>query len=255
MAQGSITRWLAGTMPQWMHRLSSPPHSYALAGRLAPWFLWPALALMAVGLGAGLFVAPTDRQQGDAFRIIYVHVPSAWLSLSGYAVLAGASLVGLIWRIKLAHWVAHAVAPIGASFTFLALATGSIWGKPMWGTWWVWDARLTSELVLLFLYFGYLALASAFDDRRKGDRASAMLAVVGIVNLPIIKYSVEWWSTLHQPATITALGKRTISFEMLWPLLLMWLGATLYLIALTLIRTRAITLERERHQPWAKEAC
>jgi len=250
----SFTRWSAGILPAWAHRLASPPHFYALAGRLTPWFAWPAAVLMAVGLFAGLFVAPTDHQQGDAFRIIYVHVPSAWLSMSSYAIVAGAAAVGLIWRIKLAHWVAHAAAPVGASFTFLALATGSIWGKPMWGTWWVWDARLTAELVLLFLFLGYLALADAFDDPRKGDRASGVLALVGVVNLPIIKYSVDWWSTLHQPATITALGKRAITIEMLWPLLLMWLGATLFLVAVTLTRARAITLERERAQAWVGEA-
>ena len=150
--------------------------------------------------------------------------------------------------------MAHASAPVGASFTFLALATGSIWGKPMWGTWWVWDARLTSELVLLFLFLGYLALANAFDDLRKGDRASGVLAVVGVVNLPIIKWSVEWWSTLHQPATIAKLGKPTISWDMLWPLLLVWLGATLFFIAVTLVKARALTLVRERHQPWVSEA-
>jgi heme exporter protein C len=254
MAEGrTFTGWLAGIMPGWMHRLSSPPHFYALAGRLTPWFMWPAVVLMAVGLWVGLFLAPADYQQGDAFRIIYVHVPSAWLSMSGYAILAAAAAIGLIWRIKLAHWVAHAVAPVGASFTFLALATGSIWGKPMWGTWWVWDARLTSELVLLFLFLGYIALANAFDDLRKGDRASGMLAIVGVVNLPIIKFSVEWWSTLHQPATIAKLGKPSISWDMLWPLLLMWLGATLFLAAVTLMRARAITLERERNQGWTKE--
>ena len=254
MAEGrTFTGWLAGIMPAWMHRLSSPPHFYALAGRLTPWFMWPAVALMAVGLWAGLFLAPADYQQGDAFRIIYVHVPSAWLSMSSYAILATAAAIGLIWRIKLAHWVAHAAAPVGASFTFLALATGSIWGKPMWGTWWVWDARLTSELVLLFLFLGYIALANAFDDLRKGDRASGMLAIVGVVNLPIIKYSVEWWSTLHQPATIAKMGKPSISWDMLWPLLLMWLGATLFLAAVTLVRARAITLERERNQAWIKE--
>jgi heme exporter protein C len=237
----------------WFHALASPPHLYRFAERLEPWLLWPAWALLALGLYAGLFVAPPDYQQGDAFRIIYVHVPSAWLSMAGYAALAVASAIGLVWRIKLAHWVAHAIAPIGASFTFLALATGSIWGKPMWGAWWVWDARLTSELVLLFLFFGYIALVHAFDDPRKGDRAAGVLAVVGVVNLPIIKFSVDWWSTLHQPATIAKLGKPSISWDMLWPLLAVWLGATLLFAALTFLRTRGLILERERGQPWVAE--
>jgi heme exporter protein C len=237
----------------WFHSLASPPHLYRFAALLEPWLLWPAWALLGVGLYAGLFVAPADYQQGDAFRIIYVHVPSAWLSMAGYAALAVASGIGLVWRIKLAHWVAHAAAPIGASFTFLALVTGSIWGKPMWGAWWVWDARLTSELVLLFLFLGYMALANAFDDPRKGDRAAGVLAVVGVVNLPIIKFSVDWWNTLHQPATIAKFGKPSISWDMLWPLLTVWLGATLLFAALTLLRTRAVILERERAQGWVAE--
>jgi heme exporter protein C len=237
----------------WFHSLASPPHFFRFAAALEPWLVWPAWLLLAGGLYAGLFIAPADYQQGDAFRIIYVHVPSAWLSMAGYAAIAVASAVGLIWRIKLAHWVAHAAAPIGASFTFLALATGSIWGKPMWGAWWVWDARLTSELVLLFLFLGYIALAHAFDDPRKGDRAAAVLAVVGVVNLPIIKFSVDWWSTLHQPATIAKFGKPSISWDMLWPLLAVWLGATLLFAALTLLRTRAVILERERTQSWVAE--
>lgn len=237
----------------WFHSLASPPHFFRFAAALEPWLVWPAWLLLAGGLYAGLFIAPADYQQGDAFRIIYVHVPSAWLSMAGYAAIAVASAVGLVWRIKLAHWVAHAAAPIGASFTFLALATGSIWGKPMWGAWWVWDARLTSELVLLFLFLGYIALAHAFDDPRKGDRAAAVLAVVGVVNLPIIKFSVDWWSTLHQPATIAKFGKPSISWDMLWPLLAVWLGATLLFAALTLLRTRAVILERERTQSWVTE--
>ncbi len=238
---------------QGFNSLASPPHFYRFAATLEPWLLWPAWALLAIGLYFGLFVAPADYQQGDAFRIIYVHVPSAWLSMAGYAALAVASGIGLIWRIKLAHWVAHAAAPLGASFTFLALVTGSIWGKPMWGAWWVWDARLTSELVLLFLFLGYMALAQAFDDPRKGDRAAGVLAVVGVVNLPIIKFSVDWWSTLHQPATIARFGKPSISWDMLWPLLVVWLGATLLFAALTLLRSRAVILERERAQPWVAE--
>lgn len=244
------------TLSLWFHRLASPPHFLRLAGRFEAALWWPAVLLLLVGAYGGLVLAPPDYQQGDAFRIIYVHVPAAWLSLFAYAFLAGAAAVGLIWRIKLAHLVAHAAAPLGAVFTFLALATGSIWGKPMWGTWWVWDARLTSELVLLFIYIGYIALAGAFDDARKGDRASAVLAIVGVVNLPIIKYSVEWWSTLHQPATISSmsrLGKPAITGDMLWPLLVMALGLTLYFGALTLRGTRTLLLERERDAAWLRE--
>jgi heme exporter protein C len=251
----SVNLWKSCTL--WFHQLSSPPHFLRLAGRFEAALWWPAVLLMLVAAYGGLVLAPSDYQQKDAFRIIYVHVPAAWLSMFAYAFLAGAAAVGLIWRIKLAHLVAHAAAPIGAAFTFLALATGSIWGKPMWGTWWVWDARLTSELVLLFIYFGYMALAGAFDDARKGDRASAVLALVGVVNLPIIKYSVEWWSTLHQPATISSvskLGKPSITGDMLWPLLLMALAFTLYFGALTLRRTRALLLERERDAAWLKES-
>ncbi|HEX7029164.1 MAG TPA: heme ABC transporter permease [Gammaproteobacteria bacterium] len=234
----------------WFHQLSSPPHFYRMAGRLLPWFAWPALLLILAGTYGGLVLAPPDYQQGDAFRIIYVHVPSAWLSMFGYVALAVAAGIGLIWRMKLAHVAANAIAPLGASFTALALATGSIWGKPMWGTWWVWDARLTSELILFFLYLGYIALNNAFDDRKQGDRASAVLALVGVVNVPIIHYSVEWWNTLHQPATITKFDSPSITGDMLWPLLVMWLGFTLYFIAVALQRARAETLRRERRSAW-----
>lgn len=237
----------------WFHQLASPPHFYRMAGKIMPWTGVSALLLILLGLWGGLFVAPADYQQGEAFRIIYVHVPSAWLSMFGYVALAVAAGIGLIWRMKLAHVAANAIAPIGASFTFLALATGSIWGKPMWGTWWVWDARLTSELILLFLYFGYMALNRAFDDRKQGDRASAVLALVGVINVPIIHYSVEWWNTLHQPATITKLGKPSITGDMLWPLLVMWLGFTLFFITVAFQRARAETLEREQRSAWVKE--
>lgn len=237
----------------WFHQLASPPHFYRMAGRIMPWTGVSALLLILLGLWGGLFVAPADYQQGEAFRIIYVHVPSAWLSMFGYVALAVAAGIGLIWRMKLAHVAANAIAPIGASFTFLALATGSIWGKPMWGTWWVWDARLTSELILLFLYFGYMALNRAFDDRKQGDRASAVLALVGVINVPIIHYSVEWWNTLHQPATITKIGKPSITGDMLWPLLVMWLGFTLFFITVAFQRARAETLLREQRSAWVKE--
>src|SRR6185436_16318944 len=195
----------------WFHKLASPPHAYRITGRLLPWFAWPAGLLIAVGLYGGVVLAPPDYQQGDAFRIVYVHAPSAWLSMFVYGTMAATAAIGLVWRIKLAHAVAAASAPIGASFTILALATGSIWGKPMWGTWWVWDARLTSELLLLFLYLGYMALRASFDDPQRADRASAVLALVGVINVPIIHYSVEWWTTLHQPASVTKLDKPSIA--------------------------------------------
>jgi heme exporter protein C len=237
----------------WLHKLSSPPHAYRIAGRLTPWFGWPALALIVTGLYGGLVLAPADYQQGDGFRILYVHAPSAWLSMFIYATMAAAAAIGLIWRIKLAHGVAAASAPVGAWFTFLALATGSIWGKPMWGTWWVWDARLTSELILLFLYLGLIALRFAIEDRERADRATAVLAVVGVVNLPIIHYSVYWWNTLHQGATITKLGKPSITGDMLWPLLVMLAGFTLYYLGVLMTRLRAEILRRERDASWLQK--
>jgi len=222
---------MAFGIPGWLHRLASPPHFFRVAGTLQRWLLWPSLACIAAGAYGGLVLAPADYQQGDAFRIIYVHVPSAYLSMMVYVLLASASAIGLIWRIKLAHAVAASAAPVGASFTFLALVTGAIWGQPMWGTWWVWDARLTSELILLFLYFGYMLLRAAFDDIGKADRASAVLALVGVGNIPIIHYSVVWWSTLHQGPTISKLDNPSITADMLWPLLAMILGFTLFCFA------------------------
>ncbi len=241
-------------MWKFIHKWGSPPHFWRLSTTLAPWFGWLALLLIVAGTIGGLFLAPADYQQGDGFRIIYVHVPSAWLSMFAYVVMASSAAVGLIWHIKLCHSLAAAAAPVGASFTFLALATGSIWGKPMWGTWWVWDARLTAELVLLFLYFGYMALRAAIDDENRADRASALLAIIGVINIPIIKYSVEWWNTLHQPATISKIGKPSIDTEMLIPLLLMWLGFTCYFFFLLLVRGRAEILARERNKQWMKDA-
>jgi heme exporter protein C len=236
----------------WFHKLASPPHAYRIAGTAAPWLGWLALILIVAGLYGGLVLAPPDYQQGDAFRIVYVHAPSAWLSMFVYATMAFAAAIGLVWRIKLAHAVAAASAPVGASFTFLALATGAIWGKPMWGTWWVWDARLTSELLLLFLYAGVIALRGSIDDRDRADRASAVLAIVGVVNLPIIHYSVVWWNTLHQPSTLTKIAKPSMAGEMLWPLLVMLLGFTLYYGAILAVRLRAEILRREREAGWLR---
>jgi len=236
----------------WLHKFASPPHAYRIAGRLVPWFGWPAFLLIAAGLYGGLVLAPPDYQQGDAFRIVYVHAPSAWMSMMVYATMAFAAAIGLIWRIKLAHAVAAAAAPVGAWFTFAALATGALWGKPMWGTWWVWDARLTSELILLFLYLGFIALRASFDDRDRADRASAVLAIVGVVNLPIIHFSVSWWNTLHQPSTITKFGKPSMDGDMLWPLLTMFFAFTLYFAAVLMVRLRAEILQRERNASWLR---
>ena len=238
----------------WFHKLASPPHFYRVAATLTPWFGWPALVLIVVALYGGLVLAPADYQQGDAFRIIYVHAPSAWMSLFVYVVMAVSAAIGLIWRMKLAHAVAASCAPVGASFTFAALATGALWGQPMWGTWWVWDARLTSELILLFLYLGYIALRASIEDLQRADRASAVLAIVGVINVPIIHYSVVWWNTLHQASTVTRMGAPTISTSMLVPLLMMILGFTLYFVAVLLVRVRGEVLRRERNALWIREA-
>lgn len=238
----------------WFHRLGSPPYVYQLAARLTPWFAWPAAALIVAALYGGLVLAPPDYQQGEGFRIIYVHAPSAWMSLMVYTTMAVAAAVGLIWRIKVAHGVAASCAPIGASFTVAALVTGMLWGRPMWGTYWQWDPRLTSELVLLFLYVGYMGLRSSIEDPQRADRASALLAIVGIVNVPIIHYSVEWWNSLHQAPSVMKFGKPTIPPSMLVPLLMMLLGFTLYFVAVLLTRLRGEVLRRERAASWLKEA-
>jgi len=234
------------------HHYSSPKYFYTLSGHLIPWLGWSCLILMLAGLYYGLIVAPTDYQQGESYRIIFVHVPSAWMSMFIYMVIAGAGAINLIWRIKLADVIAVSSAPIGASFTFLALATGSLWGKPMWGTWWVWDARLTSELILLFLYLGLIALSAAIEDKRVAGRASAVLALVGVVNIPIIHYSVEWWNTLHQGPTVTKFDAPSIHISMLIPLILMALAFKLYYATVVLMRARCEILERERNTDWVK---
>ena len=238
----------------WFHRLASPPHVYALATRLTPWLSWPAAALIVAGLYGGLVLAPPDYQQGDGFRIIYVHAPCAWMSLMVYVTMAISAAVGLIWRMKVAHAVAASCAPIGASFTFAALATGSLWGRPMWGTYWEWDPRLTSELILLFLYLGYMGLRSAIDDAQRADRASALLAIVGVINVPIIHYSVLWWNSLHQAPSVMKLAKPEMPAAMLIPLLMMLAGFTLFFFALLLVRMRAEILNRERTANWIREA-
>jgi heme exporter protein C len=235
------------------HKLASPKYFYALSGRLIPWFSVATALLFAYGLYDGLVLAPSDYQQGDSYRIIFIHVPAAWMSMFIYMVMAGAGAIGLVWKIKLADIMAASCAPIGASFTFLALVTGSLWGKPMWGTWWVWDARLTSELMLLFLYLGYIALQAAIDDTRTAARASTVLALVGVVNIPIIHYSVVWWNTLHQGATVTKLGAPSIATSMLIPLLVMALAFKLYFIVVVMMRARTELLARERGSSWVRE--
>jgi heme exporter protein C len=234
----------------WFHRFGSPPHFYRLATRLTPWFAWPALLLMLAGLADGLGWAPPDYQQGEGWRIIFVHVPAAVLSMMVYATLAMSAAVGLIWRMPVAYAVAAACAPIGATFTALALATGMLWGKPMWGTYWEWDPRLTSELLLLFLYLGYMGLRSAFDDLGRADRAAAVLAVVGVVDLPIIHFSVIWWNSLHQAPSILKFGAPSMPPSMYVPELLVLGGFTLYFLALLMVRSRAEVLRRERNAHW-----
>lgn len=237
----------------WFHRLASPPHIYRVAGTLTPWFAWPAGLLIVSALYAGLFLAPPDYQQGDGFRMIYVHAPSAWLSVMIYGVMATAAAVGLIWRMKVAHAAAASCAAIGASFTLVSLITGMLWGKPMWGTYWVWDPRLTAQLVLLILYLGYMALRSGIDDLGRADRASAVLAIIGVVNLPIIRYSVEWWNSIHQAPSVMKMERPSMPFDMLAPLLMMLLGFTLLFAAVLLVRMRAEVLRRERGASWVKE--
>ena len=240
-------------MWQFIHKMASPKFFYRLSSRLLPWLSVVLVIILAYGLIGGLYLAPPDYQQGHSFRIIYIHVPSAFLSLMVYAILAISAAVGLIWKIKLADIAAKASAPLGACFTFLALATGALWGKPMWGTWWIWDARLASELILLFLYFGYMALHTAIVDKQQAARASAIVALMGVVNLPIIHYSVVWWNTLHQGATLSKFEKPSIAPAMLYPLLAMICAFVLiYSIAL-LVRMRYEIVQREKNSQWVQE--
>lgn len=237
----------------WFHKLGSPKIFYRLSQRLTPWLGGITAVLLAVGLYWGLVVAPTDYQQGDSYRIIFIHVPAAWLSMFVYMVMAVSGAIVLIWRMKVTEAIMRASAPLGAWFTFLALVTGSLWGKPMWGTYWVWDARLTSELILLFLYLGFIALQNAIEDRRTAARAGAILALVGVVNIPIIHYSVEWWSTLHQGATVSKLDTPSITLDMLAPLLVMAVAFTLYYATVVLMRARCEIIEAESASSWVRE--
>jgi heme exporter protein C len=227
-----------------INRFANPARFMRLSARLLPWCAWPCLLVLAVGLYLALVAAPPDYQQGEAVRIMYVHVPAAWMALDVYLFVAVASGWSLVARHPLAEVAARAAAPIGAAFTFVCLVSGSLWGRPMWGTWWVWDARLTSVLVLFFLYLGYIALVNAFDDPRRGSRAGSVLALVGVVNLPIIEFSVVWWNTLHQPASVMRLDGPTIALPMLIPLLVMAVGFALLFATLLLLRMQTLLLER-----------
>jgi len=227
-----------------LHRFANPGRFLRMAARVQPWLNLSAMALTLTGLAWGLFFSPADWQQGDAVRIMYIHVPAAWLASAGYLSLAIASFFSLVWRHPLADLAAAEIGPVGAGVTALCLATGSLWGRPMWGAWWVWDARLTSVLVLFFLYLGHVALVRAFDDPQRGYRAGAILALVGVVNLPIIKFSVQWWNTLHQPDSITLTGAPTMYVGMLWPLLVCALGFSLGFAAIVTARLRAAVMER-----------
>jgi heme exporter protein C len=227
-----------------LHRFANPGRFLRLSGLVLPWLAVAGLVVTGVGLIWGLAFSPADWQQGDAVRIMYIHVPAAWLASAGYLALAACSFVSLVWRHPLADLAAAEIGPVGAGFTALCLGTGSLWGKPMWGAWWVWDARLTSVLVLFFLYVGHVALVRAFDDPLRGYRSGAILGLIGVVNLPIIKFSVDWWNTLHQPDTITLTGAPSMYIGMLWPLLFSALGYTFVFAALVIARTRAAVMER-----------
>jgi heme exporter protein C len=247
------TRHRQNALLRFFHRLAVPRYFYDTAGLLVPWLGWTAVLLALIALYGGLLVTPPDYQQGDSVRIMYVHVPSAWMSLFIYMFMFVNAVISLIWRIKLSDIMANSSAAIGAAFTFLALFTGAMWGKPMWGAYWVWDARLTSEAILLFLYAGVIALNLAIEDRRAAARATAILIVVGVVNIPIIHYSVEWWSTLHQGPTITKLDKPSITMDMLWPLLVMMLAFKFYFFSNLLMRARMELLRREKQSQWVNE--
>lgn len=234
-------------------KYSSPQTFYPLAGKLVPWFAATAAILIAYGLYLGLLIAPTDFQQGDSYRIIFVHVPASILSMFLYVVMAIYAALGITLNARLSYTMATSIAPTGAMFTFLALLTGSFWGKPTWGAWWVWDARITSELILLFLYIGYMSLQAAIDDKRRSDRASAVLAIVGVINVPIIYFSVKWWNTLHQGSSINFSKSSTVAPIMLQAMLIMLLGFWLYSVAVILTRARREIEDRERTAAWLQE--
>lgn len=240
-------------MFKWLDPYAKPQVLFATLLWWQRWLMPLAVVVLLLGTVWGLGFTPADYQQGDSYRIIHVHVPAAIWSMGVYAWMAVAAFIALVWQVKTAQWAIGAMAPIGAVYTLIALFTGAAWGKPMWGTWWVWDARLTSELILLFLFLGVMALQNAFTDRQTGDKAASVLAVVGVVNLPIIHYSVEWWNTLHQGATITKFAKPSMDPSMLWPLLICILGFALLFGALTCLRLRTAILQHEAHRPWVRQ--
>jgi heme exporter protein C len=235
-----------------LYTYASPANFYRLAGKLIPWFSWGAGLLTVWGLYISFFLAPTDFQQSEAYRIIFIHVPAAWMSMFIYLVMAFWGAIGLAFNTRLSFMMARALAPTGALFTFIALWTGALWGKPMWGAWWVWDARLTSELILLFLYVGIIALWAAIDDVKRGDRAGSLLTLIGAINVPIIYFSVKWWNTLHQGSSINLMKAPSMAAIMLQGMLVMAIAAWFYTIAVALVRVRSIILERERQADWVK---
>lgn len=235
-----------------LYRFASPATFYPLAGKLIPWFAAAGVLFGLVGLYIGMLLAPTDFQQGEGYRIIFIHVPTSWMSMFIYLVMAFWAAIGLAFNTRLSGMMAQALAPTGALMAFLSLWTGALWGKPMWGTWWVWDARLTSELILLFLYIGYMALVAAIDDPRRADKAGGILLLVGVVNIPIIYFSVKWWNTLHQGSSVN-LTKSSMAEIMLWGMLLMALAFWMYAIAVALARVRTLMLERERNAEWVRK--
>ena len=238
---------------RWFHQLGSPPAFDRFAARWAPVAYVLGLAVMAWGLYGALFVVPADYQQGDSFRILYIHVPSAWMSMFVFGLMALYAAISLVWRIKLCEILAMACAPIGAGFTLITLLTGAIWGRPMWGTWWDWDPRLTTELILLFLYLGVIGLYNAIDDRRAAARAAGLLAIVGVALLPVIRYSVVWWNSLHQGQTIRLFGESSMDSSMLAPLVWMLIGTKLWFLGALLSRARADNLRRESGKAWVAE--
>lgn len=235
------------------YKYSSPATFYGLAGKMIPWFYGAAALLCVAGLYLGLFLAPTDFQQSDAYRIIFIHVPAAWMAMVIYVVMACWAALGLAFNTRLSFMMASALAPTGAMMTFVSLWTGALWGKPTWGAWWVWDARLTSELILFFLYLGFMALQAAIDDPRRADRAGALIALVGVVNVPIIYFSVRWWNTLHQGASVSMTKAPSMAAIMLVGMLVMALAAWMYAIAAALSRARSIILEREKNSQWVAQ--
>jgi heme exporter protein C len=239
-------------MWKWLHPYANPEVSYHFTGKLLPWFTALALAFLSIGLVWALLFAPADYQQGESFRIFYLHVPAAILSMGIYFGMAIAAFSSLVWQLRLADASVAAMAPVGAVFTFIALVTGAAWGKPMWGTWWIWDARLTSELILLFLYLGVIALHNAFEDKNLAGKAAGILALVGVINIPIIHYSVEWWNTLHQGATVSKFGTPSMSAEMYWPFLMCIFGFSFLVATIITMRFRTEILVRNSMRPWVK---